>query len=65
MAYEPDRKRGRGDEEAVGKRLAKRARHDEDRTSSERELALHASDEEDLFSLGTLITSKGNHEVYL
>ena len=56
---DPDRRRGREEKEAVGGRRTKRPRLDEEGTSSERELALHASDE-DIFSLGALVTSKGD-----
>ena len=59
MASDTERKRGKGGEEAAAKRT-KRARLDEEGTSSERELALHPSDE-DLFSLA-LVTGKGNCE---
>ena len=67
MSSDSDRKRGRqGEEEeegsegeGEGRALAvKRARPDEEGTSSERELALLPSDE-DIFSLNSLVTSKG------
>ena len=58
MASDSEKRRGKRDDEAAGRgRRAKRPRLDEERTSSERELALHASDE-DIFSLGALV-SKG------
>ena len=56
MASDTERKRGKGGEEAAAKRT-KRARLDEERTSSERELALHPSDE-DIFPLA-LFTGRG------
>ena len=56
MASDTERKRSRGGEEAAAKK-AKRARLDEERTSSERELALHPSDE-DIFPLA-LFTGRG------
>ena len=56
MASEFDRKRSKGGEEASARRT-KRARLDEERTSSEGELALHPNDE-DLFSLA--LAGKGN-----
>ena len=67
MSSDSDRKRGRTEEEetsegeggkALRSRLGKRARPDEEGTSSERELALHASDE-DIFSLNSIVTTKG------
>lgn len=53
MSSDRDRKRGKGG--------AKRARLDEDRTSSEREMALHPSEDEDIFSLAAL-TEKETRE---
>ena len=70
MSSDSDRRRGRqGEEEEEGSegegegrsprtRPVKRARPDEEGTSSERELALLPSDE-DIFSLNSLVTSKG------
>ena len=65
MSSDSDRKRKRGDEgasegEGSGDRPTKLARREEERTSSERELALHASDE-DIFSINSLLpTGRGN-----
>ena len=65
MSSDSDRKRKRGDEgasegEGSGDRPTKHARREEERTSSERELALHASDE-DIFSINSLLpTGRGN-----
>lgn len=60
MASDRDRKRGKGGDEAAGRR-AKRPRLDEEGTSSEREMALHPSEDEDLFSLAAL-TREDNRE---
>ena len=59
MASESERKRGREEDEAAavdsGRRM-KRARQDDEEGSSEGELSIHASTDEDLFSLRTIVT---------
>lgn len=61
MSSDRERKRGKGGEEAAARRTKRPRLQDEDRTSSEREMALHPSEDEDIFSLAAL-TEKETHE---